>query len=171
MAAPVEDRIAWANKMRLLARCALAVLGAGFWRQLACAPLTHARRSQLCPKGSVNEDGSIRQEFFKPKKARARAARASLSAGRVRQASVCWSAANAAHAPLLAQVIFVADKKWGDAERDKLYEARPCCVLRPLPYSPDAVALALTLPHAARHTGPGDAGRRLLARDPHHAAA
>jgi hypothetical protein len=23
-----------------------------------------------------------------------------------------------------AQVVFVADRKWGDAERDKLYEAR-----------------------------------------------
>jgi hypothetical protein len=45
MAAPapaIEDRTAWANRMRLL----------------------------LSPKGSVNDDGSIKQEFFKPKKAR-----------------------------------------------------------------------------------------------------
>jgi hypothetical protein len=32
-----------------------------------------------------------------------------------------------------AQVVFVADRKWGDAERDKLYEARvPCARVRAL---------------------------------------
>ena len=85
-AGAADDRVAWANRMRLL----------------------------LSPKGAVNADGSIKQarlvamhtvallrspdgacalllqEFFKPK-----------------------------------QVVYVAEKKWGETERDKLYEARP----------------------------------------------
>ena len=36
------------------------------------------------------------------------------------------------------QVVYVAEKKWGDAERDKLYEARRRALLRESPRQQDA---------------------------------
>jgi hypothetical protein len=65
-----ETREQWANRLRLL----------------------------LSPKDSINADGSVKQEFYKPKK-----------------------------------IVFVVDKKWGEAEKLKLYEASPPTRAPPLP--------------------------------------
>lgn len=65
-----ETREQWANRLRLL----------------------------LSPKDSINADGSVKQEFYKPKK-----------------------------------IVFVVDKKWGEAEKLKLYEASPRRALLPYP--------------------------------------
>ena len=88
-------------------------------------PLCLSVSLQLSPKDSVNEDGSVRQEFFKPRKAR----RGRRKEGR--RARLCWECpppTDAARARLRAtpaqKVVFVVDKKWGEAEKLKLYEAR-----------------------------------------------
>ena len=80
VAAP-DERVAWANRMRLL----------------------------MSPKGAVNADGSIKQ---------ARAAAARVGAAQLTPTTCLQEFFKP------KQVVYVAEKKWGDAERDKLYEAR-----------------------------------------------
>jgi hypothetical protein len=69
--AAAEDRVAFANRMRLLVRPqesspALPVPVPSTSVDTAAALAS----PQLSPKDSVSPDGSLKQEFFKPKKAR-----------------------------------------------------------------------------------------------------
>jgi hypothetical protein len=107
-----EDRVAWANRMRLL----------------------------LSPKGSVNEDGSIKQ---------ARLPVLCASVG-VQLTAACLRAPPALLQEFFKpkQVVYVAEKKWGETERDKLYEARTAAAS--FFAASRSIVLFVVMPHASR---------------------
>ena len=75
----------------------------------------HDMRSAFSPAAMLAEDGSINQEFFKPSKV-------------IHLAIISASCTSVLLAPelhcLLSQVVLVDDKKWGNNERDLLYQVR-----------------------------------------------
>jgi hypothetical protein len=98
-------------------------------------------RLLLSPKGSVNADGSIKQARLACRAWRWRSLQLALKASA--DSRVCASLQEFFKPK---QVVYVAEKKWGDTERDKLYEARRARAGAALAGKPSHARWALATP-------------------------
>ena len=120
---------------------------------------------QLSPKGSTHEDGSIRQEFFKPKKARASAARAATAPQAATRTETFLAGSqqpNAADARCCERRLF----SWRTVSGAML--SVTSCTRRVATYL--CAALCHELNSRPLPPGAGEAGRGRLARHTRHAA-